>query len=145
MNETTPAPAAPAASVPAVPRTDTPGGKGPRPAAASEPGTRARVAELLQRQGVLAVLLTVVIAASFIYPTFASLDNARGITIQASFLAVVALGMTMVIITGGIDLSVGSVFALGESSPPGPRSTVSSPPCSSPSWHAARSDCSTAS
>ncbi|SCD27051.1 ABC transporter permease, partial [Streptomyces sp. PpalLS-921] len=72
-----------------------------------------RAAELLQRQGVLAVLLTVVIAASFIYPTFASLDNARGITIQASFLAVVALGMTLVIITGGIDLSVGSVFALG--------------------------------
>lgn len=32
---------------------------------------------------------------------------------QASFLAIVALGMTLVIITGGIDLSVGSVFALG--------------------------------
>ncbi|NEE19206.1 ABC transporter permease, partial [Streptomyces sp. SID7499] len=46
-------------------------------------------------------------------PTFASLDNARGVTVQASFLAIVALGMTLVIITGGIDLSVGSVFALG--------------------------------
>ncbi|MFD9541841.1 ABC transporter permease [Streptomyces sp. NPDC060022] len=110
MNETTPAPAvqAPAVRKPAAPA----GGKAPRPAA-SEPDTKQRIAELLQRQGVLAVLLTVVIAASFIYPTFASLDNARGVTIQASFLAVVALGMTMVIITGGIDLSVGSVFALG--------------------------------
>ena len=32
---------------------------------------------------------------------------------SSSFLAIVALGMTFVIITGGIDLSVGSVFALG--------------------------------
>ncbi|MFJ2292813.1 ABC transporter permease [Streptomyces sp. NPDC087894] len=101
MNETKPATAAPA---PAAPKA---------PAAGPEQTGRQRAAELLQRQGVLAVLLTVVIAASFIYPTFASLDNARGVTIQASFLAVVALGMTMVIITGGIDLSVGSVFALG--------------------------------
>ncbi|MEU5716311.1 ABC transporter permease [Streptomyces sp. NPDC020403] len=107
MNETTPAPTAtapaPGPRKPAAPR--------PEPGARPTGGRRA--AELLQRQGVLAVLLTVVIAASFIYPTFASLDNARGVTIQASFLAVVALGMTLVIITGGIDLSVGSVFALG--------------------------------
>ncbi|MFJ8750177.1 ABC transporter permease [Streptomyces sp. NPDC102441] len=103
MNETKPVPAAPAA----------PKAPAARPAADAEQTGRQRAAELLQRQGVLAVLLTVVIAASFIYPTFASLDNARGVTIQASFLAVVALGMTMVIITGGIDLSVGSVFALG--------------------------------
>jgi ribose transport system permease protein len=74
---------------------------------------RQRVASLVQRQGVLAVLLLVVVIASFVYPTFATLDNARGVTVQASFLAIVALGMTMVIITGGIDLSVGSVFALG--------------------------------
>ncbi|MEU2678984.1 ABC transporter permease [Streptomyces sp. NPDC007107] len=105
MNETKPATAAPAPAAPKAPAT--------RPAAGPEQTGRQRAAELLQRQGVLAVLLTVVIAASFIYPTFASLDNARGVTIQASFLAVVALGMTMVIITGGIDLSVGSVFALG--------------------------------
>ncbi|KPC80975.1 MULTISPECIES: ABC transporter permease [Streptomyces] len=105
MNETKPATAAPAPVPTKAPAA--------RPAAGAEQTGRQRAAELLQRQGVLAVLLTVVIAASFIYPTFASLDNARGVTIQASFLAVVALGMTMVIITGGIDLSVGSVFALG--------------------------------
>ncbi|MEU9358553.1 ABC transporter permease [Streptomyces sp. NPDC048301] len=110
MNETKPATAAPAPVAKNAPAH-------PAPSAAPSPGPgrtgRQRAAELLQRQGVLAVLLAVVIVASFIYPTFASLDNARGITIQASFLAVVALGMTMVIITGGIDLSVGSVFALG--------------------------------
>ncbi|MEV6264269.1 ABC transporter permease [Streptomyces sp. NPDC051784] len=110
MNETKPATAAPAPVAKNAPAH-------PAPSAVPSPGPertgRQRAAELLQRQGVLAVLLAVVIVASFIYPTFASLDNARGITIQASFLAVVALGMTMVIITGGIDLSVGSVFALG--------------------------------
>ncbi|MEV0008285.1 ABC transporter permease [Streptomyces sp. NPDC047973] len=110
MNETKPATTAPAPVAKNAPAH-------PAPSAVPSPGPertgRQRAAELLQRQGVLAVLLAVVIVASFIYPTFASLDNARGITIQASFLAVVALGMTMVIITGGIDLSVGSVFALG--------------------------------
>ncbi|MEV5688419.1 ABC transporter permease [Streptomyces sp. NPDC052164] len=111
MNETTPAPAAQA---PAPRKTPTAGhGGAPRPLAGPEPAPRQRIAELVQRQGVLAVLLTVVVIASFVYPTFASLDNARGVTVQASFLAVVALGMTLVIITGGIDLSVGSVFALG--------------------------------
>lgn len=137
MNETKPVTAAPVPAAPKAPKAP--------PAAGPEQTGRQRAAELLQRQGVLAVLLAVVIAASFIYPTFASLDNARGVTIQASFLAVVALGMTMVIITGGIDLSVGSVFALGESSPPGPRSTVSSPRSCSPSSSAAGSACSTAS
>ncbi|MFE5093301.1 ABC transporter permease [Streptomyces sp. NPDC056638] len=111
MNETTPAAVD---RVPAPRNSTAASGDGaPRPATGSEPALTQRFAELLQRQGVLAVLLTVVITASFVYPTFATLDNARGVTVQASFLAVVALGMTMVIITGGIDLSVGSVFALG--------------------------------
>jgi ribose transport system permease protein len=108
----TSAAAAPVAPAPA-PRgtelgTEPAGAPGPR----GESG-RERLASLVQRQGVLAVLLLVVLVTSFVYPTFASLDNARGVTVQASFLAVVALGMTLVIITGGIDLSVGSVFALG--------------------------------
>ncbi|MFE2427315.1 ABC transporter permease [Streptomyces sp. NPDC059373] len=74
---------------------------------------RQRLALLIQRQGVLAVLVAVALTSSFLFPAFATLDNVRGITVQASFLAIVALGMTLVIITGGIDLSVGSVFALG--------------------------------
>ncbi|MFJ3104376.1 ABC transporter permease [Streptomyces sp. NPDC086835] len=99
---------------------DPAGTRAPSPGPGGQAGPEAgsvsggqRVASLVQRQGVLAVLLLVVVIASFVYPTFATLDNARGVTVQASFLAIVALGMTMVIITGGIDLSVGSVFALG--------------------------------
>ncbi|MFD8263034.1 ABC transporter permease [Streptomyces griseoluteus] len=40
-------------------------------------------------------------------------DNLGNIAISSSFLATVALGMTFVIVSGGIDLSVGSVFVLG--------------------------------
>ncbi|MEU6343137.1 ABC transporter permease [Streptomyces sp. NPDC046977] len=84
----------------------------PGPAAARSVDRR-RLAAVVQRQGVLAVLLAVVIVSSFVFPSFGTLANAQNITVQASFLAIVALGMTLVIITGGIDLSVGSVFALG--------------------------------
>ncbi|MFF9123961.1 ABC transporter permease [Streptomyces sp. NPDC014889] len=86
-----------------------------RPTAASpSPATgQERIAELLQRHGALAVLVAVVLVSSFVFPSFGTLDNAQNIAVQASFVAVVALGMTLVIITGGIDLSVGSVFALG--------------------------------
>jgi galactofuranose transport system permease protein len=48
-----------------------------------------------------------------IFPSFATADNLNGVAIQSSFLAIVALAMAFVIISGGIDLSVGSVFALG--------------------------------
>ncbi|MGW3247351.1 ABC transporter permease [Streptomyces sp. NPDC001070] len=98
---------------PATPRS---AGATPQPPAVATAGTgwdRRRPAVLVQRQGVLAVLLALVLVSSFVFPSFGTLDNAQNITVQASFLAVVALGMTLVVITGGIDLSVGSVFALG--------------------------------
>lgn len=45
-------------------------------------------------------------------PAFVSLSNISNILRQVSFNAILAMGMTVVIITGGIDLSVGSVLAL---------------------------------
>jgi len=68
---------------------------------------------VLQRQGAAIALVLVVAVAWFSFPRFGSLDNLRDLALQSSFLAVIALGMTFVIITGGIDLSVGSVYALG--------------------------------
>lgn len=72
-----------------------------------------RLAGLAQRQGAWVVLLLVCLVASLSFDSFATTDNASNIAIQTSFLAIVALGMTFAIISGGIDLSVGSVFALG--------------------------------
>ncbi|MCD4535048.1 ABC transporter permease [Nocardioides sp. cx-169] len=84
-------------------------GNSPEAAMAS----RARFAALVQRQGALAIFVLVMVVASFSFDTFLSRGNLTGIAVQASFLAMLALGMTFVIMTGGIDLSVGSVFALG--------------------------------
>jgi ribose/xylose/arabinose/galactoside ABC-type transport system permease subunit len=82
--------------------------------AAAEPDVRRRlVGAALQRQGAVVVLALVVIVAWVVLPTFGTVENLRDVALQSSFLAVSALGMTFVIITGGIDLSVGSVYALG--------------------------------
>jgi ribose/xylose/arabinose/galactoside ABC-type transport system permease subunit len=89
-------------------------GQGTAPAAGRGPGSRAeRLSTLAQRHGALTALLLTMLVASFAYPSFASPDNLGNIAVSAAFLAIVALGMTFVIVSGGIDLSVGSVFALG--------------------------------
>jgi ribose/xylose/arabinose/galactoside ABC-type transport system permease subunit len=73
----------------------------------------AAVAGVLQRQGAAVVLVLGIAAAWFAFPHFGTADNLRSLVLQGSFLAVIALGMTFVIISGGIDLSVGSNYALG--------------------------------
>jgi ribose transport system permease protein len=85
-----------------------------RRAAQAEPSVRRQLlAGALQRQAAAAVLVAVVVVAWVALPRFGSLENLRDVALQSSFLAIIALGMTFVIITGGIDLSVGSVYALG--------------------------------
>jgi ribose transport system permease protein len=61
------------------------------------------------------VFVAVVVACiflSFATNAFATPKNLYNITRNVTFVAIIALGMTMVIITGGIDLSVGSVLCL---------------------------------
>jgi ribose transport system permease protein len=50
--------------------------------------------------------------AGYTWPTFLKADNLLNVASQIVVIAVIAIGMTMVIITGGIDLSVGSLVAL---------------------------------
>jgi ribose transport system permease protein len=75
--------------------------------------SRERVAGVLQSYGAAIVLAILVVIGSFAFPTFLTFGNLSNIATQSSFLLIVAVGMTFVILTGGIDLSVGSVFALG--------------------------------
>jgi ribose transport system permease protein len=49
---------------------------------------------------------------SYRWPTFLLADNIRNVANQITVIAIIAIGMTMVIITAGIDLSVGSLVAL---------------------------------
>jgi ribose transport system permease protein len=61
------------------------------------------------------VFIAVIVASlalSFSTDSFATSKNLYNITRNVTFVAIIALGMTLVIITGGIDLSVGSVLCL---------------------------------
>ena len=54
----------------------------------------------------------VITPASYRWPNFLKSENLLNIANQIAVIAIVAIGMTLVIITGGIDLSVGSLIAL---------------------------------
>lgn len=60
---------------------------------------------------VLAILIET-IAFAWLAPQFLSLDNFVNIAISIAVIGILAVGMTFVILTGGIDLSIGSVAAL---------------------------------
>jgi ABC-type sugar transport system ATPase subunit/ribose/xylose/arabinose/galactoside ABC-type transport system permease subunit len=61
---------------------------------------------------VLALLIVGSIVFNFTHPTFLSLNNILSILSNVAVVAIIAIGMTAVIVTGGIDVSVGSVLAL---------------------------------
>jgi len=62
--------------------------------------------------GVLAALVLLVIAASFLSPRFLSVPNLLNVLRQVSIVGILATGMTFVILTRGIDLSVGSILGI---------------------------------
>jgi ribose transport system permease protein len=72
------------------------------------------VSWLLSRQAfwVFLALIAACIFLSFATNSFATPNNLFNITRNFTFVAIISLGMTIVIITGGIDLSVGSVLCL---------------------------------
>jgi ribose/xylose/arabinose/galactoside ABC-type transport system permease subunit len=77
-------------------------------------GRRVQAGLLLQRQGALIALVVLVVFGALRYgEKFATGYNLSSFTGDTAKYGLVALGMTFVIMTGGIDLSVGSVAALG--------------------------------
>ena len=60
------------------------------------------------------ILLAMWLILSRLSPYFFTLDNLFEITIQAAVIALIAVGQTFVILSGGIDLSVGAVLAATE-------------------------------
>ncbi|AMG29301.1 ribose ABC transporter permease [Grimontia hollisae] len=68
--------------------------------------------EWLIEQKSLIALLFLIVVVSFLNPNFFTVDNILNILRQTSINAIIAVGMTLVILTAGIDLSVGSVLAL---------------------------------
>ncbi len=68
--------------------------------------------QLLKNNGILIVFLLICVVLSFLSPYFFTTNNILNIIRQTSIYGIIAVGMTFVILTGGIDLSVGSILAL---------------------------------
>lgn len=73
---------------------------------------RARFGSFVQKQGALVLLVLVCIIATARYEAFLMPENLLNVLRQNSMLGIIAVGMTFVILTGGIDLSVGSLLAV---------------------------------
>ncbi|HST53746.1 MAG TPA: ABC transporter permease [Pyrinomonadaceae bacterium] len=73
---------------------------------------RGRIADYAPTYGALAALVLLVLINSVFTANFFDLNNFRNILQQVAPTVLVAVGMTFVIATGGIDLSVGSVMAM---------------------------------
>lgn len=68
---------------------------------------------LLTQYPMILALVILLVVTTFAYPNFWSTDNLLNVVTQNVGLALCCCGMTYVIICGGFDLSVGSVFAAG--------------------------------
>ena len=67
-----------------------------------------KIGDLLKKYNLLVLLIVFVIISSVLSPNFLTIGNLLNLLQQASIPGIVAIGMTVVIIIGGIDLSVGS-------------------------------------
>ena len=74
---------------------------------------RERLFTTLQRRGAIVVLILVVAVSTLVFDNFLTEQNLENIVLQGAFLGLIVVGMTFVIISGGIDLSVGSMLGLG--------------------------------
>ncbi|MFD4877610.1 substrate-binding domain-containing protein [Streptomyces sp. NPDC058420] len=70
------------------------------------------IRRLLLENGALTALIVLVIAMSALSGDFLTTDNLLNVGVQAAVTAILAFGVTFVIVSAGIDLSVGSVAAL---------------------------------
>ena len=70
------------------------------------------ITNYLTKYGIFFILLVLVILFSIISPNFLTAQNIFNVLRQVAIIGVVSVGMTTVLLTGGIDLSVGSVIGV---------------------------------
>jgi ribose transport system permease protein len=73
----------------------------------------AKISQQIFQMGVLLGLLLLIIFFSLASPYFLTFDNMMNVARQISMIGIIAVGMTFVLISAGIDLSVGAVVGLG--------------------------------
>jgi ribose transport system permease protein len=93
---------------PAPTESQVPPGQAAAVSGAQRPARRA----LPHGAGPLVGLLLLCVAGVLLNPNFATLDNAMNVLTRTAFIGIIAVGMCFVIVSGGIDLSVGSMAAL---------------------------------
>ncbi|WP_439618839.1 ABC transporter permease [Shinella sp.] len=74
---------------------------------------RTSITDIAFRYGLLIVLLVLIAVSQALYPRFLDPQNIKNILSQNAPLGIVAVGMTLVMITRGFDLSVGATYAAG--------------------------------
>ena len=74
--------------------------------------TKTRLSWLWSEYSVIIAFVIIFIASAILSPRFLDLNNQLNILMQVSIIGIIAMGMTVVMLSGGIDLSVGSVLAL---------------------------------
>ena len=67
---------------------------------------------IIKKYGIVIILFLLIAVLRIVRPVFLSPNNIFNVLAQTSIFGIMALGMTFVIVSRGIDLSVGSVLAL---------------------------------
>ncbi|MFS7873521.1 MULTISPECIES: ABC transporter permease/substrate-binding protein [Streptomyces] len=80
--------------------------------ATKDPGSPTALRRVLLDNGALSALVLLVAAMALLSGDFLTTDNLLNVGVQAAVTAILAFGVTFVIVSAGIDLSVGSVAAL---------------------------------
>ncbi len=80
-------------------------------AATNDGGRRKSIMNLLARNGILIAFVVFMIGFTLANDRFISLDNVMGVVRSSAILGVIALGVTFVVISGNLDLSVGSMMS----------------------------------
>ena len=71
-----------------------------------------QLGKIYKKYGIALIMLLEILLFTILQPKFLTLSNLLSVGQQISFLGITAIGMTMVLLTGGIDISVGSQYAL---------------------------------
>ncbi|MEV6240270.1 ABC transporter permease [Lentzea sp. NPDC051838] len=74
--------------------------------------TTISIRKYASENGALAGLLILALVIAILQPAFLNAQNLLNVGVQAAVIAIMAFGMTFVVVAGGIDLSVGSIAAL---------------------------------
>ena len=73
---------------------------------------REQIGDISRKYGALIVLILMLIINTIVTPNFLHINTMWNVLLQAFAVIVISMGMTLVIATGGIDISVGSTMAL---------------------------------